>query len=54
VSEKEGKEPQKLLGNQIPFEDWAFNPDSLLEEVVKINSVNFAGNLGLLWGSVKL
>lgn len=48
--EKEVKE-SAFMGGELPF---IFDPNMLLDAILKINTINFAGNLMLSWGQVKL
>ena len=47
---KEEKE-SAFLGQELPF---IFDHNMLMEAMLKINTINFSGNLLLSWGQVKL
>lgn len=48
---KEEKESAFLGQGELPF---IFDPNMMLDTILKINSINFAGNLMLSWGQIKL
>lgn len=47
---KEEKE-SAFLGMELPF---IFDANMMMDAVLKINTINFAGNLMLSWGQIKL
>lgn len=54
VIKKPKEEPPKdcaFLGGELPF---VFDANTLMEAILKINTINFAGNLMLSWGQIKL
>jgi len=40
-----------IPSSELPF---VFDSNSLLDAILKINTINYAGNLMLSWGSIKL
>lgn len=54
MTKKPKEEPNKdcaFLGGELPF---VFDHNLMLDAILKINTINFAGNLMLSWGQVKL
>ncbi len=51
--EKKPKEEKEsaFLGGELPF---IFDQNMMLDSILKINTINFAGNLMLSWGQIKL
>jgi hypothetical protein len=50
VPKKPKEEPAKdcaFLGGELPY---VFDANTLLDAILKINTINFAGNLMLSWG----
>jgi hypothetical protein len=39
------------LGGELPF---IFDQNMMMDAILKLNTINFAGNLLLSWGQVKL
>jgi len=40
-----------FAGQEVPF---IYDSNMMLDAILKINTINFAGNLMLSWGQVKL
>lgn len=54
VVKKPKEEPPKdcaFLGGELPY---VFDANMLMDAILKINTINFAGNLMLSWGQIKL
>lgn len=51
--EKKPKEEKDsaFLGQELPF---IFDSNMMMDAILKINTINFAGNLMLSWGQIKL